>query len=454
MDASDVELESENSLSSSPRTARKNITLKLKSEKQSTGSRGRPRKQRVGKDGQDSASADDDVLETSIFKTMEPREPIHNSKKLKWNHKVNLIGEKVVDPLIHCCELCFLPILIYGRMIQCKHVFCFTCAQKTEKSCARCGETVQRIEQSALGTVFLCTYGGSKHGNNGCRRTYLSQRDLNAHIGHRHMKSEIKDQTVASVAHKPAVLPAAGAASKVATTSVETHAALLQQFTEAMRQVSATAVLLPQRSLQEAIYPAGQVPLGLTVSSPHQPGLGLTSQPFLSVTGLQTSHLSTQPGLTHTVVSSSAVRDNFTSAIPVLGSTRVNNLISVPIQDDEYSKKLVQPSQHLYTSHAGAGIPNISYPPPSYPPVGSIAPNLHQPPPGVPPLYSSHQTRPTPSFTSPPPQMSGPPRGPPPRLSGAPPPRYFDGQAQRGPWTGPPRPQGPRGPPRADYNYY
>lgn len=58
----------------------------------------------------------------------------------------------------------------------------------------RCGDPVQRIEQSALGTVFLCTYGGSKHGNNGCRRTYLSQRDLNAHIGHRHLKQEMMEQ--------------------------------------------------------------------------------------------------------------------------------------------------------------------------------------------------------------------------------------------------------------------
>lgn len=32
--------------------------------------------------------------------------------------KVNLIGEKVVDPLIHCCDKCKLPILIYGRMVS------------------------------------------------------------------------------------------------------------------------------------------------------------------------------------------------------------------------------------------------------------------------------------------------------------------------------------------------
>ena len=31
--------------------------------------------------------------------------------------QVNLLGEKVIDPLIHSCEKCSLPILIYGRMV-------------------------------------------------------------------------------------------------------------------------------------------------------------------------------------------------------------------------------------------------------------------------------------------------------------------------------------------------
>lgn len=48
-----------------------------------------------------------------------------------------MIGTKVVDPLIHCCETCTMPILIYGRMIPCKHVFCFDCAKKAGKHCPR-----------------------------------------------------------------------------------------------------------------------------------------------------------------------------------------------------------------------------------------------------------------------------------------------------------------------------
>lgn len=47
---------------------------------------------------------------------------------------------------------------------------------------------MQRIEPAALGTVFVCTHGGAKHGVSGCRRTYLSNRDLQAHIQYRHQR--------------------------------------------------------------------------------------------------------------------------------------------------------------------------------------------------------------------------------------------------------------------------
>ena len=50
----------------------------------------------------------------------------------------------------------------------------------------RCEGAVKRIEHSALGTVFICSHGAPKHSMDGCRRTYLSHRDLQAHIIHRH----------------------------------------------------------------------------------------------------------------------------------------------------------------------------------------------------------------------------------------------------------------------------
>lgn len=43
--------------------------------------------------------------------------PLHQNVPLDWNYKVNLMGEKVVNPRIHCCEKCCQPILVYGRMV-------------------------------------------------------------------------------------------------------------------------------------------------------------------------------------------------------------------------------------------------------------------------------------------------------------------------------------------------
>lgn len=54
----------------------------------------------------------------------------------------------------------------------------------------RCGESVQRIEPARLGHVFVCSFGGSRYGISGCRRSYLSQRDLHAHIKRRHQQSD------------------------------------------------------------------------------------------------------------------------------------------------------------------------------------------------------------------------------------------------------------------------
>ncbi len=57
------------------------------------------------------------------------------------DHQDNLyVGEEqprctvqVLNPMIHCCDQCLKPILIYGRMIPCKHVFCLACAKKVRK---------------------------------------------------------------------------------------------------------------------------------------------------------------------------------------------------------------------------------------------------------------------------------------------------------------------------------
>ena len=114
--------------------------------------------------------------------------------------------------MIHNCDKCDKPILIYGRMIPCKHVFCFKCAQSERTQCPRCKDKVVRVEQAGLGSIYMCSHGGSRYGSNGCRRTYLSQRDLQAHIQHRHLRLLQQQQaTTSSATQAPRGVPSAAA---------------------------------------------------------------------------------------------------------------------------------------------------------------------------------------------------------------------------------------------------
>ena len=100
-------------------------------------------------------------LEAPTFTTIDRSNPA-SMLALDWDHKVNLVGKKVLNPMIHCCDKCLKPILIYGRMIPCKHVFCLGCAKQEESTCPRCSDKVIRVEQAGLGNIFLCTIGGSR----------------------------------------------------------------------------------------------------------------------------------------------------------------------------------------------------------------------------------------------------------------------------------------------------
>lgn len=61
--------------------------------------------------------ADISKLEAPTFTTIN-RGPPEPMLRLRWDHRVNLIGEKVLNPMIHCCDKCLKPILIYGRMVR------------------------------------------------------------------------------------------------------------------------------------------------------------------------------------------------------------------------------------------------------------------------------------------------------------------------------------------------
>lgn len=132
--------------------------------------------------------ADISTLQPATFSTIQ-RTPLQPMLTLSWKHSVNIMAEAVLSPLIHICEICDRPILSYGRMIPCKHVFCHGCAAGQSGTCSRCGDRVARVERAGLGTLYMCLHEGARYTNAGCRRTYLSQRDLQAHIKHRHRRS-------------------------------------------------------------------------------------------------------------------------------------------------------------------------------------------------------------------------------------------------------------------------
>lgn len=92
------------------------------------------------------------------------------------------------------CDRCVKPILIYGRL-GCKHVLCLSCAlelKNTNGKCPRCSSRVSQVEQASFGQIWMCSHGGSRYGQDGCQRTYLSERDLKAHVNFRHLKNQPK----------------------------------------------------------------------------------------------------------------------------------------------------------------------------------------------------------------------------------------------------------------------
>ena len=43
---------------------------------------------------------------------------LRSGEDLQWDQKIHLVGRCVKDPAMHICEICSLPVLIYGRMVS------------------------------------------------------------------------------------------------------------------------------------------------------------------------------------------------------------------------------------------------------------------------------------------------------------------------------------------------
>uniref|UniRef100_A0A1B0GKJ2 E3 ubiquitin-protein ligase Hakai n=2 Tax=Lutzomyia longipalpis TaxID=7200 RepID=A0A1B0GKJ2_LUTLO len=267
--------------------------------------------------------ADISQLEAPTFTTIQRSVP-EPMLRLKWNHRVTLIGEKVLNPMIHCCDKCLKPILIYGRMIPCKHVFCLACAPTEPlKECFRCKEKVCRVEQSGLGSVFMCTHGGSRYGSKGCRRTYLSQRDLQAHINHRHLphmaasqENSNSDVTMGEPL-KPTSNPRKLSGSE-GSTPLRTTPRGTQQFTLGQQGARTNLISVPIQDPQQSVISSI---VGISGQQASQQDIGVVSNPYFAISSAQ--GLFTQAAQNFTSITSMAGQ-------VTLGSQTGRNMISMP----------------------------------------------------------------------------------------------------------------------------
>ncbi|XP_006515002.1 E3 ubiquitin-protein ligase Hakai isoform X4 [Mus musculus] len=327
---------------------------------------------------------------------------------LFWDFKINILGEKDDTP-VHFCDKCGLPIKVYGRMIPCKHVFCYDCAilheKKGDKMCPGCSDPVQRIEQCTRGSLFMCSIV------QGCKRTYLSQRDLQAHINHRHMRAG-KPVTRASLenVHPPIAPPPTDIPDRFIMPPDKHHMSHIPPKQH---------IMMPPPPLQHVPHEHYNQPHEDIRAPPAE--LSMAPPPPRSVSQ-ETFRISTR---------------------------KHSNLITVPIQDDSSSGAREPPPPAPAPAHHHPeyqGQPVVSHPHHIMPPQQHYAPPPPPPPPishpmphppqaaGTPHLVYS-QAPPPPMTSAPPPitpppghiiaqmppYMNHPPPGPPPPQHGGPP---------------------------------
>ena len=304
-----------------------------------------------------------------------------------------------------------------------------------------CSQRVVRIEQAALGSVFVCTFGGTKHGVSGCHRTYLSQRDLQSHIAHRHFGAS---REAAAQRVVPAEMLSATAAARLPGARPPPMLAFnVNQPMPTMIGDGSNLVFRPHQPTAQS-GPAVP-PIVVTRPPPGIPQHILTQHgthvignnpPNLPPRLLQNSQPSGMPPLSVSGIANPPPQTMLVQTMPMGAPTAVRptNLITVKLQEEgEY--------RHPVDAHSSAVRPPFtSQPPPTHenplphftqqrfpvhgpPPVSfsqtqdphqmGIRPLMTHP--GAPPVLSSQLSHSAGVVGIPPAQM-GPPSGPPQRL--------------------------------------
>ena len=84
------------------------------------------------------------------------------------------IGQKVQDPLLHLCEKCSLPILVYGRLVCITSIYLCTPLPVCKESCVRQPGTRFRLSASEFCSQFTLLANEFLLGNSHYRRTVIN----------------------------------------------------------------------------------------------------------------------------------------------------------------------------------------------------------------------------------------------------------------------------------------
>lgn len=82
---------------------------------------------------------------------------------------------------VQTCKRCALPIQIFGRVMPCRHAFCFLCAKKkATETCPHCGNKVEQIDRlEGPYALIICQIPSAS--DVPCNRGYRNIQDLATH---------------------------------------------------------------------------------------------------------------------------------------------------------------------------------------------------------------------------------------------------------------------------------
>lgn len=208
-----------------------------------------------------------------------------------------------------------------------------------------------RVEQCQLGTVFVCSYGSARHIHGGCKRTYLSYRDMEAHVKHRHRKKPEPVAMATSQQQQPIVSQSAviaGGQYSVPPTIISGH--LMHHQSPAMApNTSMPPPGIPIVSHQHhPIRPAMQ-------ARPRQSGPVVIPPTATSIPPNAVRHSMPPSHVMHHVRPQAVTMRQHNQAAP---SKSHGNLISIPIQgaSDDASYNNWVPQQQWSSGRSGSHI--------------------------------------------------------------------------------------------------